>query len=374
MARRGKVNELKVDLTNYSYILNGVGGIGKTTLAYELGKKITGSNEGTFIISIGEEPTPDHIDGALYDKAPDWSELMEITEDLIENKSEYPYTKFVAPDSMDELFRIAEAEVVRMYNKDNPEKKVKLVSQAYGGFQKGENKALDLVINWFGSLRNAGYSLFFIGHTKQKNKKDLIQDIEFTQYTNKLDSKYYEAIKDKVTFACMAYNEMEIADVTEVKDAFTKGKKKVGNLIGSKRVLVFRDDDYGIDTKSHFKHIVSKVDFSTDNFIAAITNAIKAELEEVKGKEVSIEELEDLVKQQQAEKQEMIESKREMLNLDKEAPSNQSLVAQIQKAVNDKAIDMVELKRIMSAYKIKNFANADSLPTEGLIEIVSLIK
>lgn len=371
--RRGIVNELKVDLGNYSYILNGVGGIGKTTMAFEMGKKITGSNEGTFIITIGEEPTPDHLHDALYDKAPDWSELMDITEDLIENKADYPNTRFVAPDSMDELFRIAEAEVVRMYNKENPEKKVKLVSQCYGGFQKGENKALDLVINWFGSLRSAGYSVFFIGHTKQKNKKDIIQDVEFTQYTNKLESKYYEAIKDKVNIACMAYNEMQLEDVTEVRDAFSKGTKKVGNLIGSKRVLVFRDDDYGIDTKSHFKHIVSKVDFSTDNFIEAVTNAIKAELEEVKGSTVTVDELNKLAEQQRVEKEVKATQVKEE-DVEEKAPSNQELVVKIQEAVNGKTIGMVELQSVMKKHEIKNFAEPDALPTEGLLEIVALIK
>lgn len=370
--RRGIVNELKVDLTNYSYILNGVGGIGKTTMAYELGKKITGSNEGTFIISIGEEPTPDHIDGALYDRAKSWDDLMDITDELIENKSEYPNTRFVAPDSMDELFRIAEAEVIRMWNKDNPDQKVKVISQAYKGFQKGENKALELVITWFGSLRDAGYSLFFIGHTKQKNKKDIIQDIEFTQYTNKLESKYYEAIKDKVSIACMAYDERVLSDVTEVKDAFSKGKKKVGNLIGSKRVLVFRDDDYGIDTKSHFKHIVSKVDFSTDNFVEAVTNAIKSQLEEVKGESVTIEEMNILAEKQRAEREESIKS--QPLEESVTTIENKDLVSQIQQAVNDKKIDVVEMKSIMKKHSIKSFADADSLPHEGLLEIVALIQ
>ena len=52
MARRGKVNELKVDLTNYDYFISGQSSIGKSVLSFELGKKITGNNEGSFIISI----------------------------------------------------------------------------------------------------------------------------------------------------------------------------------------------------------------------------------------------------------------------------------------------------------------------------------
>ena len=112
MARRGKVNELKVDLTNYDYFLNGEGSIGKTTLAFELGKKIAGHNEGSFILTIGEEPTPDHLNGALFDKAKSWADLEDIKEDLIVNRKEYPHTKFVVFDSFDEFCRLAEEEVV----------------------------------------------------------------------------------------------------------------------------------------------------------------------------------------------------------------------------------------------------------------------
>ncbi len=383
MARRGTVNTLAVDLTKYNYILNGVGGIGKTTLAYELGLKVSGNTEGTFIVSIGEEPVPLHIDGALYDKAPDWSELTEIIDDLVDNKVEYPHTKFVAMDSLDELFRIAEEEVVRLHNKKKPDNKVDVIKQAFGGYQAGEDKVIDMVINLMGKIKNGGYSVFFIGHTKQKNKKDIIQDVEFAQYTNKLPEKYYGAIKDKVSIACVAYNETQIADIKEVKDVFTKGKKKVGNLIGSNRVLIFRDDDNAVDTKSHFKHIVNKVEFSTDNFIEAVQNAIKAELEEVRGKSVTMEELDELVEQQREETTTTKSEPAPVVEeptptpVAEEVPfevTNSDRVAQIQAAVNGKTMDMAGMMAIMKANKLKNFSNPDDIEPSILEEIIALIK
>ena len=65
MARRGRICEMKRKFEDYDYVILGVGGIGKTTLAYELGKKITGSDEGTFIITCGAENEPMHINGAF---------------------------------------------------------------------------------------------------------------------------------------------------------------------------------------------------------------------------------------------------------------------------------------------------------------------
>ena len=171
MARKyGKINELVVDMKKYDYIINGTGGIGKTTLAKEVGERLTGSPEGTLIISLGLEPVPTHINNAFYTYAPDWTALDEIKQDLIDNRQDYKNTVFITFDSLDELFRLAEDETVRVWNKQNPTEKVKSVSQAFKGFQKGENYALKLVLELRQELRQAGYKFFDAGHTKEKGK------------------------------------------------------------------------------------------------------------------------------------------------------------------------------------------------------------
>ena len=75
MARRGRICEMKRKFEDYDYVILGVGGIGKTTLAYEVGKKISGSDEGTFIITCGAENEPMHIDGAFGETDRTFEEL-----------------------------------------------------------------------------------------------------------------------------------------------------------------------------------------------------------------------------------------------------------------------------------------------------------
>lgn len=135
MARKfGKKNEVKVDIANYSYLLNGTAGIGKTTLAVELGKKLYG-DEGIFLISIGEEPVPDHIGGAFGDVAKDWDTLEEMINYLIKEKKEFPETRIIGFDTVDELFRLAEDKVIKEFNAtvSDISKRVKSIKQAYGG-------------------------------------------------------------------------------------------------------------------------------------------------------------------------------------------------------------------------------------------------
>ena len=192
MARKyGKITKMSEKFEDYSYIINGVGGIGKTTLVYEIGKLITGSNEGTFIITCGGENKPKHIPGAFGDVAPDFKTFCAIVKELCDNKAEYPNTRFVAVDSLDEYARIVENAVVAEWNAScDINDRAKSIAQAYKGFQKGESRACDLMIQQIMKLQDAGYSILEIGHTKTKLKEDVLTKVQFEQLTCNLDNKY----------------------------------------------------------------------------------------------------------------------------------------------------------------------------------------
>lgn len=306
MARKyGRTYKLSKNFEDYSYIINGIGGIGKTTMVYEIGKLITGSNEGTFIITCGVENKPKHIDDAFGDVAPDFKTFTDIVKELCENKADYPATKFVAIDSMDEYARITENYVVAEWNKTcDINDRAKSISQAYKGFQKGENRACDLMLNQIMKLQNAGYSLLLVGHTKTKLKEDVITKVQFEQLTCNLDNKYYNALKDKVNLVVMCYNENVVDNIEEKKNAFTKKMEKIGQLTDRKRVMVFADTENAVDCKSHFPYIVAKADFGAANFIKAVRDALEeqskhpnceADISKVKKLNANEESLEDHV-------------------------------------------------------------------------------
>lgn len=287
MAERkfGRTYQMSKKFEDYSYIINGVGGIGKTTLVYEIGKLVTGSNEGTFIITCGGENKPKHIHDAFGDVAPDFKTFVAIVKELCTNKEAYPNTKFVAIDSLDEYARITENYVVAEWNAScDINERAKSIAQAYKGFQKGENRACDLMIQQVMKLQDAGYSILEIGHTKTKSKSDVITQVQFEQLTCNLDNKYYNALKDKVNLVAMCYFEHVIDNVEEKKNAFTKKMDKVGELVDRKRVMVFADDDNAIDCKSHFEYITHKIDFDAKGFVEAVEEAIQMKLDAVNGK------------------------------------------------------------------------------------------
>lgn len=275
----GKVYEMSTSFKDYSYIIIGEGGIGKTTLAHELGKLATGGNKGTLIFTIGAENIPTHIDGRYNEVVPDFPTLMKYAKELAKNRTtEYADTHFICIDSIDEYYRLDENYVVAEYNAsiqgDKEKRPAKSISGAYGGYQKGEDRAVDLAIKIFDILKKAGYQVLFIGHTKVKSEKDPMTGIAYDKLTCSINAKYYNALKDKVNLVVNCYNEKEIIDIKEEKNPFNKKMENKGKLVKTKRVMIFRDNDNAIDTKTHFPHIVNKIDFSAEGFVKAVEDAL----------------------------------------------------------------------------------------------------
>ncbi len=282
MARRfGTINKMSERFEDYNYAILGVGGIGKTTLAYEVGKIITGNNEGTMIITFGLENKPTHIPNAFADSAPTFGVFMEIVDDLVNNKADYPYTKFIALDSIDEMFRLADEKIVDDYNASvDFDKRIKSIKQAYGGYQAGENKSIDLVLSCVGKLDAAGYKIIYIGHTKTKSKVDNMTGITYEQLTCSADNKYYNAIKDKVNLVATGYYERDFKNLKQKDNPYTKEKGAIttGELVGQRRSMSLVDDENVVDTKCHFEYIAPKIDFSAQSLINAVKEAIRTKI------------------------------------------------------------------------------------------------
>lgn len=298
MARRGTFYEIKKKFEDYDYIILGVGGVGKTTLSYELGKKVSGgSDEGTYIMTCGAENLPDHMGRVFGELDRTFEDFVEGVDYLCKHRDEYPDTKFVAIDSIDEWLRIVSDYVVREWNRTcekagKPEEKSKNLAGSYKGFNKGEKRAIDLMIKQIIKLKDAGYHLIYIGHTATRSASDNMQQVKFDQLTCSIPAQFYNAIKDKANLAVMCYFENEIVGIKEEKNPFNKKMEKKGTLVNKKRVMLFTDDSNTVDTKTHFEYIVNKADMSADNLIKAVEDAIAAKLAAPEGSHKSPEMVE----------------------------------------------------------------------------------
>lgn len=259
----------------------------KTTLAYEIGRKY--GRNAMLILEVGQENGVEHLYDAYVDEVKTWQDLTDVIDDIVEYRdTDYSHLKFICIDSTDELFRLAEQEVVRLHNKEcQPDKRTKSINSAFGGFGRGMDKAVDLVVETIWKLKEVNLSLFFIGHTKMRTKKDPLTEIEFEQLTTNMNNKYDNTIKDKVYVTATAYLKREV-------------DHDKGRIIAEERVISFRDQSFAVDTKSRFRNIKPSISFSADEFISAIEDAIRAQIEDHTGP-VSEQKLAEMKERQATE-------------------------------------------------------------------------
>lgn len=344
----GKKNEVNLNPLAYNLALIGESGIGKTTIIKEYCEKLAGS-DGYMFLEIGKEDGADAITGINYLNCPEWDmEYDEDTnsigfntfvEDVCENRStDWSDLKVVVVDTYDELFAIAEPEVINMHNKLNPAKRVKSIKAAFGGFQAGEDKTIEIVLERLWALKKVGVSFIVIGHTKTRNVTDPVTGEDYMQLTTNMPQKYFNAIKTKVHFLGVAAVDREIVkEKTGKKDFVTGEVIKKGVVKGETRQITFRDDNFVIDSKSRFSDIVDKIPMDADAFIKAITDAIAVE-QKKSGKTV-----EETKKEQAAAEKEKLKRIAE---------------AEI-KAKSEKELDDIKSKIV--AFFVENKTNIDTI-------------
>lgn len=372
MARKfGKKNVIKVDPIAYNLGLIGESGIGKTTLAKEVCETLVGE-DGYMIFNIGKEDGVDAIPDASYEDVPDWVTFDEIVEDILENRNtDYKDLRMIVYDTFDELVRITEPEVIRLNNKLNPDKKVKTIKAAFGGYQAGEDKVIELILDKIWALKKVGISMFIIGHTKRKSMMDVVTGTEYDMLTTNMMAKYFNAIKTKLHVLGVASIDRTI-EKTTVKQKIG-ADKIVGSVVDEKRIITFRDDNFNIDSKSRFSEITPQITLDHQLFIEAVNGAIKAAHEKQKGKKKDIE----ATKKHQAQvKEKEIEEAVEDAKLTKIDPElNVKLADKIRDNFPNTSDEIkVKITDLMKENNIKSLKETDEVPTSILQKISDLLE
>lgn len=293
MARQYKTNEVKVDLASYRHYWRGVKKAGKTTLFYQLMMKLYGDPSYGLELSIGNERGYKALDGMVYDEAPDWATLIEIVEDLIENKADNNF-KFICFDTVDELVEIAKKEVVRLDYRKTGERHE--FNACLGGYARPREKVTELINNLMTRVEDSGYGIIWIGHTKYRTVNEKNGD-SYDMLTSNLSSDYDGIFANKADVVMMIDIEKEIE----------------GSFIqGTQRYMWFRGNGF-VDAGGRFSQIEQKVEFSVDNYIKTVSDAIRAE---IKSKKVTDAYIEEKAKQEQQEREEYYQTNREKLMQD----------------------------------------------------------
>lgn len=401
MGKYGKRQAISLDPCDYNLAVFGESGIGKTTLAVNFCRKLCG-DDGYILFDIGKEDGARALgmdDGYMPPSVtiPDWDTLTTVVDDIIENKDNpdpeigYPHLREIIFDTLDELILLAEAESVRQYNKGKPvDKRADSINAAWGGFNKGQDYAAQLILNMMWQIKNIGIGLFIIGHTKRSDIIDPVTQETYSKLTADCPQRYFNQFKNKMHIIGMAYIDRDIVkEKTGRKNVVNHEDITYQKVVGESRIISFRDDTYSVDSKSRFSQIVDKIPLDADAYMKAIKDAIEYEAHgggdaPTSGKETDAEKGKRETSGSETESS-LEQTAENFFGDDTETPPGE-----IDEVLNKEYLNFIltnqgrikedealadKIKNIKKEYSIPQFskANVKTVKTEGLKKIVDLL-
>lgn len=215
------VKTIKPDLKNVSIYIRSVKKFGKSTLFRDVIMEKYGDPTYGCLAEIGMEHGDELLDNLNTLHLDTYKDLIEFQKWLIDGKGTEHHIEIVGFDVADELVPLFDKETIRQHNIENPQKTVKSVKAAMGGYTAGEQYSATLMKNYFDKIRKAGIQVWVLGHSKYKNIKDKanVDSEGYMQLTSNLSAAYEAALGDIFDVVVTGMIDRNIETVGEGNDA-----------------------------------------------------------------------------------------------------------------------------------------------------------
>lgn len=346
-----KVNKVKCDIGSYIHYWRGIPKVGKTRLFYDLILEQYHDLSKGLLISIGNEMGVQALDGLYYVRAKEWSDIEDIVDELVENKSENNF-ELIGLDTTDELIKLAQKEVIRLHKKKKGT--AADFNACFGGYGEPRRILTELIDNILSKLHDGGYGIIIIGHTKIRDVKEKNGD-EYQKLTSNLSADYDNIFMSKA----------DIAMIINVEKDIDENKR----VTSSTRYMWFRNDGF-IDAGGRFDTFPEKVEYGAKNYIKAVEEGIKGAIKD----NISSSEIKKRAEKEKIEKNKEAEKYSKDL---KENATNEDRNDELREIIKTRfpdASDKIKasVKEIMADYGFKKFSE-ESIPTVALEKIVALL-
>lgn len=265
-----KMNTVKASLNSFPpFLLMGTPKIGKTTFFRDLVLYEYNDPTKGLLISCGNEEGYHALDqlqvavasswSGEYDEDTDSQGLVSIIDEVIDTRKETGI-QIVAFDTLDTMADLAEAEVCRLWAREAkiPLKNVTL-NNSFGGYGRGLDKEIDLILEQIGRLRSVGIAVFILSHTKLKEKADMYSGEKYEQITNNLQNKLFTAVESGAQMVCTAIMERDIQN---------------GKITNERRRLYLVRTSQ-VDAGCRFPDMPESIEFTPEAFMKAFKQGVK---------------------------------------------------------------------------------------------------
>lgn len=231
------VKNISTDIKELSIYLRSTKKFGKTTLFRDtILAKYNDPSRG-LLVGCGNEMGYKLLSNLNSTQVSSWKDLVELKQWLINEKGKEHNIEIVCFDTADELVLLADGETIRVSNIENPNKRVKTIKAAMGGYTAGEKYSANNVIKPFMTeLQKAGFGIWCIAHTKMKSirEKGSLEEDGYMQLSSNLSADYESAFGDIFDITLTGVIDRDF----EEKKANDKVKKYTTDIV---RKLYFRE-------------------------------------------------------------------------------------------------------------------------------------
>lgn len=331
----------KVDLKDYMFLISGQPKSGKTSLFKEICDSFPEENVG-LLIAFEQGYKHLNINTVNIEK---WIDFKQLADELIKNRNSVPY-RFIGLDTIDELAKRAEEYVIAEWDRLNPTKRARDIDSVgskdgqSAGFGKGHKKVGEEVSNIIRRLKNAGYGIMAIAHSKEKSieqqdgqKFDVVQMSGSPSVRNVF-------VNDADFMIFVTSERVKTTDGVEVR-----------------RWMVLRNDGY-IEAGSRFEDLPERIEYNVNNLIEVFKNAVTSALNKQ-----GLTNIEELRKIQVQEKE---RSAKEFIEKAINNESKDELIEQITKVID--SLDQIKKRDLAQEYK-KEFNTVDYKNCDDIEEL-----
>jgi glutamyl/glutaminyl-tRNA synthetase len=201
-------------------------------------------------------------------------------------------------------------------------------------------------------MRRIGVAVIIIGHVKNRELTDIATGTTYQTLTSDVEKVYFNLLKKKMHFLGLAYYDRTIiTEKTGKKNVVTKKDITVNKISEQTRKIKFRDDNMALDSGSRFADIVDEIPMTADDFVIAVTDAIKAEQSK------SGKSFDETKAEQEAKEAEKLKEIAKAEQNKKEAKKLEDVVSKITDFIKENKSNMDKIKPIIAKSKELGYDN-----------------
>jgi len=289
MGFRNKVkkNTPKVDLQSYNIMLVGGYKSGKTRAWKEITELFYPNNpEASLLLAFEAGYKTWELESYVDMHNYDWEFFRnEVVKGLVQEAKEGSETKVIGIDTADRCIDMASDWLIEQQNKKHGKTGGNKFKSLQDVTQNTDNNGYillkDELRKQFDALKNAGYGLFELAWTKEK-ETETIDGLKYNTLTLNMSKTGKDIFHSQADLVCVLHDDVKVVDregnELEENNKDKKNRDLASNFHSTETFMYFRPTNYISISGGRFVNLPEKEPYSAENFMRVFEEAVKGQL------------------------------------------------------------------------------------------------